>query len=66
MNDIVRPSGETVVKASGNDYKNHVCFVMKINDDGQIVRIDEYYNRKWDEGIHESNYSVFKGASLKD
>jgi hypothetical protein len=63
--DIVRPDGAIAVKASGKDFKNHVCFVMNITDAGKIRRIDEYYNRQWDEGIPEQSYAVMKGKSLK-
>lgn len=64
-NDIIRPNGEIGVKASGKDFKNHVCFVMKIDDIGKIGRIDEYYNKAWDEGVHETQYVTIKGGSLK-
>jgi hypothetical protein len=64
-NDIVRPDGEVAVKASGRDYKNHLCLVMKIDDDGKIKRIDEYYNKAWDQGVKEEEYTIMKGGSLK-
>jgi hypothetical protein len=38
---------------------------MNITNAGKIRRIDEYYNRQWDEGIPEESYAVMKGKSLK-
>ena len=65
MNDIVRPDGKIAVKGTGKNFKAHVCMVLKIDDGGLITRIDEYYNRAWDEGVQESEYNVVRGASLK-
>lgn len=53
------------MKASGKDFKCHVCMVLEIDETGKIGRIDEYYNKKWDDGVQESDYAVLKGASLK-
>jgi len=53
------------VKGTGRDFKAHVCMVLKIDNDGLITRIDEYYNKAWDEGVPESEYNVVRGASLK-
>ena len=39
--------------------------VMKIDEDGLIERIDEYYNRRWDEGIPEADYFRMRGSGLK-
>jgi ketosteroid isomerase-like protein len=64
-NDIVRPDGQVAVKATGKDFVCHVCMVIELDDDGKITRIDEYYNRRWDDGIEESEYAVMKGASTK-
>lgn len=64
-NDIVRPDGEVAVEASGKDFACHVCMVMNIDADGLIEKIDEYYNKRWDDGIAEETYAVMKGASLK-
>jgi hypothetical protein len=63
-NDIVRPDGQVAVKASGKDFKCHVCMIIEIDDNGQITRIDEYYNKKWDEGIREDRYAVLTGPSV--
>lgn len=65
-NDIVRPNGEIAVKASGKDFKCHVCMVMEIDEEGKISRIDEYYTKRWDDGIGEEEYVVMKGESLKE
>jgi len=65
-NDIVRPDGAIAVKASGKDFKCHVCMIIQIDDLGKITRIDEYYNKQWDEGVREEEYLVLKGASLKE
>ena len=64
-NDIVRPDGEVVVKGTGKYFKNHVCMIVKVDEDGLITRIDEYYNKAWDEGVQEKEYTVMKGSSLK-
>lgn len=64
-NDIVRPDGAVAVKASGQDFKCHVCMIVKISEDGKIQRIDEYYHRYWDEGVQEDEYVRMEGASLK-
>lgn len=64
-NDIVRPDGQVAVKASGKDFKCHIGFVVDIDESGRIKRIDEYYNKRWDDGIPEQDYVVMKGDSLK-
>jgi hypothetical protein len=64
-NDIVRPDGQVAVKGTGKDFKAHVCMVLKIDEDGLITRIDEYYNRAWDEGIIDEQYKVIKGGYSK-
>lgn len=61
-NDIVRPDGQVAVKASGNDFKCHVCMIMEIDENGKIKRIDEYYNKLWDQGIQEDKYAVLGTA----
>lgn len=64
-NDIVRPDGTVAVKASKKDFVCHVCMIFKIDSDGLIVSIDEYYNKRWDDGVAEEEYTVMKGSSLK-
>jgi hypothetical protein len=64
-NDIVRPSGEVAVKASGKDYVCHVCLVAETNEQGRITKMDEYYNRRWDVGIPQETYTFLDGVSLK-
>ncbi|KIW43863.1 uncharacterized protein PV06_04922 [Exophiala oligosperma] len=64
-NDIVRPSGEMAVKATGKQYVCHVCMIVEIDEDGLVTKIDEYYNRQWDDGVAQKDYVVIKGASLK-
>ena len=64
-NDIVRPDGQVVVKATGKDFRCHVCMVVEVDQDGLIRRIDEYYNKAWDDGVREAEYVVMKGGSLK-
>ena len=64
-NDIVRPDGELAVKGTGRDFKAHVCMILKIDNDGLITRIDEYYNKAWDQGVQEGEYRIVRGASLK-
>ena len=53
------------MEASGKEFECHVCMVMKISEDGLIEKIDEYYNRRWDDGVPESSYTVIKGDSIK-
>ena len=40
--------------------------IMQIDNSGSITRIDEYYNKNWDEGILEEEYVVLKGARPKE
>lgn len=65
-NDIVRPDGTVAVKGTGKDFKCHTCFILKISQDGLITRIDEYYNKLWDDGIAEGGYTVVKGGSMRE
>lgn len=62
----MRPNGEVAVKASGRVFECHVVMVMEIDEGGLVTRIDEYYNRRWDEGVREGEYAVVKGGSLKE
>jgi hypothetical protein len=39
--------------------------LIQIDERGRITRIDEYYNKQWDDGIREEQYVVLKSASLK-
>ncbi len=39
--------------------------VMEIDAEGKIRRIDEYYNKRWDDGSREEEYAVMSGPSLK-
>jgi hypothetical protein len=39
--------------------------LIEIDQGGLVTRIDEYYNKKWDEGIREQQYAVIRGASMK-
>ncbi|KAK0272683.1 hypothetical protein LTR35_012649 [Friedmanniomyces endolithicus] len=66
VNDIVRPDGEVAVKATGQAFECHVCMLIRVNDDKKICRLDEYYNRKWDDGIAEEKYLLMKGKSIRD
>lgn len=65
VNNIVRPDEEVVVEAHGKDFKNHVCFVVDIDKDGLIRKIDEYYNRIWEDGIPADMYKRIDGPSMK-
>ena len=56
----MRPDGEVAVKGTGKNFKAHVCMVLKIDDDGLITRVDEYYNKRWDEGVVETEYKIMK------
>ena len=56
--DLVRSNGEVAVKASGNEFMCHVCMIYRIDTDGLITRIDEYYTKNYDDGMGESEYKV--------
>ena len=58
----MRPDGEVAVKASGKEFVCHVCMLIEIGEDGLIERIDEYYSRRWDEGVEEGRYAVLRRA----
>ena len=64
-NDIVRPGGEVAVTATGKDFVTHTCVLLEINQDGKITRLDEFYNKRWDDGRSERDYNVITGASMK-
>jgi ketosteroid isomerase-like protein len=54
--DIVRKDGTVALQASGKHFECHVCMVIEIDNQGKIVRIDEYYNKRWDEGRSKDRY----------
>lgn len=62
-NDIVRPDGNVAVKANGEDFVCHVCFVMDIDPENGITKIDEYYSKAWWDGISEREYLVMGVSS---
>lgn len=64
-NDLIRPNGDVAVKATGKDFQCHVLMVFQIDDNGQFTRIDEYYNKHWEDGVRDQDYLVMKGASMK-
>lgn len=65
-NDIVRwPSGVVAVKATGKEFATHVCMVLGIDESGQITRIDEFYNKHWEDGKPEEEYMVMSGPDRK-
>ena len=64
-NDIVRPNGEVAVKATGKDFVTHTCVLLEIDRYGKIMRLDEFYNKQWDDGRSERDYAVVTGASMK-
>lgn len=39
--------------------------VIEVSDEGKITRIDEYYTKIWEDSIHQEEYTVIKGASMK-
>lgn len=54
------------VKGTGKEFEAHVCMVLRIDGaTGKIERIDEYYNKLWDEGKNEASYVKMTGASIK-
>ena len=63
--DFSRPNGETAVKVSGKKSKCHMCMVMEIDDEGKVGRIDEYYNKRWDDDTREEEYAVMRASSLE-
>lgn len=64
-NDIVRPSGDVAIKATGKDFVTHTCVLLEINEQGKIARLDEFYNKHWDDGKPEQEYAVISGASMR-
>lgn len=64
-NDLIRPNGDLAVKATGKDFKCHVCMIIQIDESGRLTRIDEYYNKHWEDGVPEQQYLVMSGASMK-
>lgn len=64
-NDIIRPDGQVAVKATGKDFVCHVMFLLDINDQGKIMKIGEFYNKQWDDNRSEADYSIIRGASLR-
>lgn len=56
-NDIVRPDGTVVVKATGREFEQRVGFLVKVSEEGKIVRIDEYDHRYWEEGRGVEGYA---------
>lgn len=65
-NDIVRPNGDVAVRASASNFVCHVLMLLKVDDEsGQILSIDEYYNKHWEDGIAEERYIEMVGASIK-
>ncbi|KAK3707450.1 hypothetical protein LTR37_012092 [Vermiconidia calcicola] len=65
VNDIVRPDGEVAVKATGKAFECHICMLIRVNEAGKIYRLDEYYNKQWDNGIAEEKYLIMKGQSIQ-
>ena len=65
VNDIVRPDGQIVAKAKGQEFTMHVCTVVEVNEEGKTTRVDDYYNKVWEDGIPQAEYVVMKGASIK-
>lgn len=63
--DLIRPTGEVVVKGNGRDFVAHVCFVVEVDVQNGITKIDEYYNKPWWDGVGEDEYLKMQGASLK-
>lgn len=39
--------------------------VLEIDENGLVLKIDEYYNKRWDDGVDERDYVVMKGASIR-
>ena len=58
--DLVRPSGELVQKASGKAFRFSGVIRLRIDEEGKITRVDEWYSRNWDDGEDESQYRVLE------
>ena len=44
--------------ASGKSFQANVLILLRINDDGKIERVDEYYTATLDEGVDLKSYSL--------
>jgi hypothetical protein len=64
IHDVVQPDGQLSMKATNKTFATTVGMVLKIDEDGKILRIDEY-DRKWEDGIPESEYVVMEGGKKK-
>ena len=45
VNDIVRLDEKIVVKVRGQKVMIHVCMMVEVNETGNIIKVDEYYNK---------------------
>ncbi|MCJ1354341.1 MAG: hypothetical protein MMC33_004329 [Icmadophila ericetorum] len=51
-----------VRKASGRRWNCHVCFVLGVDEEGRVERVDEYFPRDFDEGVGVDGYVVRHGG----
>ena len=58
--DLVRPSGELVQTASGKAFCFRGVIRLRIDEDGKITRVDEWYTRNWDASEDEGKYRVLE------
>lgn len=51
--------------ATGKKYACHACYVLKVNSDGLIERVDEYQTMAFDDGVNIEEYSKRNGGVVK-
>lgn len=47
--------------ASGKTFRANVLILLKINEEGKIQRVDEYYTATLDEGVDVEDYKLLDG-----
>jgi ketosteroid isomerase-like protein len=53
-------------KATGKRYACHACYVLRINAEGLVERVDEYQTMAFDDGVDIEGYSKRDGGPVKD
>lgn len=51
--------------ATGKKYACHACYVLKVNSEGLIERVDEYQTMAFDDGVGIEEYSKRDGGAVK-
>ena len=53
-------------KATGKKYACHACYVLKINAEGLVERVDEYQSMAFDDGVEIEGYLKRAGGPVED